>query len=230
MPAGRRAGLIAVAVAAVAAAIAVASTSSDGPAAVGPTTASAVSVRASGCRRTFTRSVALAVGPDLLLTVAHAVAGETVIEVTTPDGRVLPASLAAVDPGLDGAVLRVAGLGLPPLALDSYRSGIPVELLTMPETRPGLEPAEVQRLVSVKTSDIYGGKPVVRPGIELVRSTVEAGDSGGGVIQGGRLVGVVWATSRETDGRAWATQVSAFEHLIESARDGSPVAELPCSR
>ena len=55
------------------------------------------------------------VADDLVATVAHAVAGESEITVVTPDGRNLPGVLAAIDTGLDAAVIRVDGLDLAPL-------------------------------------------------------------------------------------------------------------------
>ena len=74
-----------------------------------------VAIGATGCRRTSTRAAGVVVADDLVATVAHAVAGESDINVVTPDGRNLSGVLAAIDTGLDAAVVRVDGLDLAPL-------------------------------------------------------------------------------------------------------------------
>ena len=83
-----------------------------------------------------------------------------------------------------------------------YRKDGPVEL-----------PVSVERLVNIRTGDIYLQGKYIRPGYEL-NLDIQAGDSGAVVVIGGKAVALVWATSRETKARAWAMQASLLaDHL-----------------
>ena len=104
-----------------------------------------------------------------------------------PDWPVVP--IGAASPGDQGSVIV-------------YRDDAPVEL-----------PAGVQRLVNIRTADIYGEGKHVRPGYELTLD-IRAGDSGAVVVIHGKAVALVWATSREAEARAWAMRTSLLEdHL-----------------
>jgi S1-C subfamily serine protease len=169
----------------------------------------------------------MVVGKDLVATVAHAVAGESQISVSTHDGRRHRAEMAAIDTDLDAAVLRVDDLEAPALALGSYVDGESVSLI-----RAAVEatPIAIRRRVTVRTTDIYREGDYLRPGFEL-QATVHAGDSGGGVVgRDGRLLGLVWAASREADDQAWALSADAVSPLIAAARAGRPPAAAACSR
>jgi S1-C subfamily serine protease len=194
--------------------------------------ASTVGIEARGCRLLPNQAVGVAVDDDLVVTVAHAVAGEQDIVVNTPDGRTLPASVAAIDPDLDAAVLHVDGLELPALqrrAFDGAR-GAPASIVRIEDGRAEAVPVTIRRRVSINTTDIYRKGEHVRPGFELGASVV-AGDSGSGVVDGeGRLLGVVWAASREADDRAWALPIEAYDPLVEAARVGTRPAATPCAR
>lgn len=194
--------------------------------------ASVVAVAASGCRRTWTRADGIVVGEDLVATVAHAIAGEAEIRVKVPGGRELPGSIAAIDTALDAAVIRVDGLDRPAIP---RRVGDtePPEAVTMWTSDDGLieqEPVEIRRRVTVRTTDIYREGEHLRPGFEL-QADVAAGDSGGGLVDAdGELVGIVWATSRRRDERAWAMPIAALDPLLAAATATDPVAPVDCAR
>jgi S1-C subfamily serine protease len=191
---------------------------------------SVVAVAATGCRLQPTRAVGTVVADGLVLTVAHAVAGEDEIVVSTGDGRDLAADVVAIDTERDAAILRVEHLGLDPLARRAAERGEPVQLLVIDDGRVLAEPAEVRRRVMLRTSDIYRDGEHLRPGLE-VAGEVEAGDSGGGVVgQDGRLVGIVWARSREVDDRAWATRIEVADPLLAAVAEGTPPQPATCSR
>ena len=80
-------------------------------------------------------------------------------------------------------------------------------------------------------ADIYRQGDYDRPGYELA-ATVEPGDSGGGVFDAdGRLLAVVFASSRNHPDRAWATAARAARPLLADAVDPThDPGELPCSR
>ena len=195
-----------------------------------------VAIGATGCRRTSTRAVGVVVADELLATVAHAVAGETEIKVLTPDGRELRGEVAAIDTALDAAVIRVDGLDLAALPRHSYAEGDDDDdddAATLWTTADGVAravPVEIRRRVTIRTSDIYRDGEHLRPGLEL-RADVEAGDSGGGLVGAdGELLGLVWATSRERDGRAWAMPIEALDPLLAAATAEDPVPAARCAR
>jgi S1-C subfamily serine protease len=191
---------------------------------------STVAISATGCRLQPTGAVGVVVEDGLVVTVAHAVAGEEDITVSTPDGRSLPGVVAAIDTELDAAVVRVPDLDLPSLPQRTYTDREPVSLVTSDLGEFASTPIEVRRRVTVRTSDIYRRGVHLRPGLELAAAVV-AGDSGGGVVGAdGDLLGVVWSASRQSDDRAWATPIEAFAPLVEAARADRPPTPARCAR
>ena len=129
-----------------------------------------------------------------------------------------------------GLAPGVAGLDLPSLAQRAYAAAEPTTLTTSEEGQTRSTPVEVRRRVTVRTSDIYRQGVHLRPGLELT-ATVVAGDSGGGLVGAdGNLLGVVWAASRSTTDRAWATPIEAYGPLLDAARAGGAAAPVPCAR
>lgn len=189
---------------------------------------SVVRLDAEGCERRPARAVGVVIGPDLVATVAHATAGAPRLEVTTPAGSVRPATVVAIDPEMDLALLAVPGLGVPALELGPAVAG-DAETVTFPDDHAVAVPMTVRRLVAVDTSDIYGDGDVRRPGLEL-SAVVVPGDSGGAVIgSDGRVQGIIWATSRIQGGRAWATASAALGPLLEAYTRGDAPPELRCA-
>jgi S1-C subfamily serine protease len=136
------------------------------------------------------------VGPDLVVTNAHVVAGEsdTVVQ-RHGDGASLPATIIAFDPRNDLALLRVPGLGLPALTLaPSARPGISAAILGYPEDGPfAVDPARIGSTERVHTDDAYGDGPVLR-NVTSLRGLVRPGNSGGPLIDAsGQVVGTVFA-------------------------------------
>jgi S1-C subfamily serine protease len=194
--------------------------------------ASVVEVAASGCRRTWTRADGIVVADDLVATVAHAIAGESEVRVKLGDGRELPGTIAAIDTGLDAAVVRVDGLGRPAIRrrAEATEPGEPVTMWTADDGLVEQASVEVRRQVTVRTTDIYRDGEHLRPGLEL-RADVDAGDSGGGLLDDDdQLVGIVWARSRERDDRAWAMPIAALDPLLAEANSGEPAPPVDCAR
>jgi S1-C subfamily serine protease len=190
------------------------------------TTVSVVTISAEGCRPFSTFATGIVVDTDLVLTVAHAVAGETTITVTAADGRALSAAAVAVDTVEDGALLAVRGLGTEPRPTIAPGAAGAATLLTP----AGSAPVDIVRAVQITTQDIYRAGSYPRPGFEL-RAEVSAGDSGGAVIDSkGRLVGMVFAGSRDAPERSWATSVDRLLASLDGARDDPGAADARCSR
>jgi S1-C subfamily serine protease len=116
--------------------------------------------------------------PDLIVTAAHVVAGQSETVVELQSGGRLPADVVAFDRRNDVAVLRVRDLGLRPLRLVSAKSGAAVAVLGFPENGPfTVTPARVGRTSMVLAEDAYGSGPVTRT-ITSLRGRVRHGDSG----------------------------------------------------
>ncbi len=134
--------------------------------------------------------------PDLVVTNAHVVAGEsdTVVE---PGGNTpgLSAHAVAFDPHDDIAILRVPGLRLRvlPLAGDP-QSGTAAAIMGYPEDGPfDVEPGRIGQTSEISTEDAYGNGPVLRR-ITSLRGRVRPGNSGGPMIDaGGQVVATVFA-------------------------------------
>jgi len=172
----------------------------------------AVQVVADGCSQFEVHGAGLMVAAGKVATVAHVVAGAKRVEVRGIHGNA-DATIVYFDPILDVAVLKVdAGLATPiPIGTASagdrgsvvvYRDDAPVEL-----------PVEIQRLVDIRTADIYGEGTHIRPGYELTLD-IQSGDSGAVVVMNNKAVALVWSTSRQAESRVWAMRTSLVaDHL-----------------
>lgn len=135
-------------------------------------------------------------GPNLVVTAAHVVAGETDTEVRIP-GDVLPfrpATVVLIDIHNDVAVLRVEGANVKPLQLADPQSGAAVAILGYP-LDGGLTatPGRMGRTATVLTQDALGHGPVART-ITAVAGQVEHGDSGGPAVDAaGKVESMIFA-------------------------------------
>jgi len=190
---------------------------------------SVVAIEATGCRPFSANAVGTVIGDGLVVTVAHAVAGEDEVTVRTADGSVLSAVVASIDTGLDAAVLRLDELDVEPVDVGSYDDG-GVDLLGVEDGAVVSRTVAVRRPVTIRTTDIYRRGEHLRDGLEVAVG-IRSGDSGGGLVDGdGRLVGMVWAASRRADDRTWAITAESFDGLIAAAAARQPVPAVKCSR
>ena len=136
--------------------------------------------------------------PDVVVTNAHVVAGETDTRVQI-DGRgdQLEARPIAFDPHDDIALLEVPGLGLPSLAFaSSQASGTGGAILGYPENGPfDIQPGRIGRTQSVLTQNAYGQGPVQRL-LTPLRGLVRPGNSGGPLVDdAGHVLTTVFAAT-----------------------------------
>jgi S1-C subfamily serine protease len=177
-----------------------------------PITDAAVQVVANGCISVETHGAGLMVAPGRIATVAHVVAGAKTVEVRGPHGTV-DATVVYFDPVLDVAVLKVDPAVATPIPIGAASPGDHGTVIVYRDDAPVELTAGVQRLVNIRTADIYGDGKHVRPGYELTLD-IRAGDSGSVVVIDGKAVALVWATSREAQSRAWAMRTTLLEdHL-----------------
>lgn len=178
---------------------------------------STVEVLGDGCFHGFlNQGSGFVVAPGFVVTNAHVVAGTTQQWVRLA-GRDDPATVVGFDPDLDVAVLHVAGLTAPPLALldGELTRGDGGAVLGYPGGG-GLTGgrAAVRELIEPVGHDIYGDGEVTRRLYEL-QADVAPGNSGGPfVLPNGKVAGLVFANSVVADHVGYAIVSSEFSQLV----------------
>lgn len=184
-----------------------------------------VGIQAVGCRAFPERGSGMLVevtGSDepLVLTSAHVVAGADRITVTHDEVEV-GATVVAFDPDMDLAYLAADGLAASHAwTVDSsaVEGGEHATVYVVRDGEVVAVPSDVGRRIRIRTEDIYVEGETLRPGYEL-SAQVQPGDSGGAVVVDGQVVGVVWASSRQDDRRAYAIDPHrAGEHIQQQVR------------
>ncbi|HXZ99088.1 MAG TPA: MarP family serine protease [Candidatus Binatia bacterium] len=175
------------------------------------------------------------VGPNLVLTNAHVVAGSQTQQVRTPDGRAIDATVVLFDPDVDVAILRVPGLGLSPLAIAGGNPAVGTQgaVIGYPEGGPEAEaPAAVRGTINATTWNIYYDSYVTRSTVVLSADVIP-GDSGGPVVNlNGQVIGVTFAMSTTVADEGYALATSEVTAAIQAAQgrtgavgDGTCVSE-----
>jgi S1-C subfamily serine protease len=155
-------------------------------------------------------------GRGRVVTVAHLLSGRHArVLVRDPEGRAHPATALRVDRRDDLAVLSVrAGPdrgGARPMLPGSGETS----LLVRRAGRPVALPVRVRRRINARIRPAPGAAPVRRAAIEL-DARVRGGDSGAPLVDAdGRLLGVLFASSRSRDDTAYAV---VAERLAALAR------------
>ena len=193
----------------------------------------AVIVDALGCP-VDSQGMGAVVDGGLVVTNAHVVAGSTNLEVRSSDGSMHPATLVAFDPRVDLAILEVAGLDVPALAIAGPVGETEASVLARGSTDPG-EPivsvvdGSIRRTINIFISDIYGEGRHERRGLELAVD-VDPGDSGAGVTDAhGNLVGVIFSSSRGQEGVSYAISALEVGALVQE-RGSAAVDAGDCRR
>lgn len=167
--------------------------------------------------------------PDVVVTNAHVVAGNTVTTVLRPDGKTLPAVVVAFDPKRDVAVLSVPGLGEPALPLASAATGESDDVFGHPLGQAAVRvlPARVARRVTADIGDIYDQPGAVRQ-ILVLAAALQPGDSGSPLVNSaGQVVGLAFATSTLRPGVSYAVASEEVGPVLAQPRP-APVSTGPC--
>jgi hypothetical protein len=137
------------------------------------------------------------IGPELVATNAHVVAGEQDTTVTARSGgSELDATVVHYEPRNDFAILRAPGLELPALPLvPRPASGTPGAVLGYPENGPySVSAVRLGTTAEVISEDSYGRGPIRRE-MTAFRGEVRSGNSGGPVVDGdGRVLTTVFGS------------------------------------
>jgi S1-C subfamily serine protease len=188
---------------------------------------STVKVEAAGCGRLQDGS-GVVLGPDLVVTNAHVVAGgEDVIVERHPDGEVVDAEVVAFDPEADLAVLAVPGLDRPALAMGDAEAGAIGAVFGHPGGGV-LEPSpyQVGEEVTATGRDIYGQNQTRRQ-VLLLAAELAPGDSGAGLVDpSGSVVGVAFAIAPDQPQVAYALTIEEVQAVLATA--GAPTSTGPC--
>ena len=170
-------------------------------------------------------------GPGMVLTNAHVVAGTQGTTVRSSSGRSLSARVVLFDPERDVAILYVPRLALPPLNEASAQAGTQGAAIGYPgggsETA---EPAVVNGQVRAEGRDIYGQNLVVRS-IWFTQAKVQPGNSGGPLVDlNGNVIGVIFAASTTQTGTAYALTDAEVQPDIDQARGRTDAVQIgPCA-
>lgn len=170
--------------------------------------------------------------PDLIVTNAHVVAGETLTRVqpggTGPRHR---AEVVAFDARNDVAVLRVDDLGLPSLPLAEPEPGEPVAVLGFPENGPlDIRAGRTGVTRPVISSNAYNRGPVERT-VTSFRVYVRPGNSGGPAVNAdGEAVATIFAARTDSNRSGYGIPSRIVQRNLDlAATRTEPVSTGECA-
>jgi S1-C subfamily serine protease len=166
--------------------------------------------------------------PGLVVTNAHVIAGEGETTVEDRSGRGYGAQPVLYEPRNDLAVLRVAGLRLPPLRMERHqRPGTAAAVIGYPQNGPlTAVAARIGRTGAVQTQNSYGDGPIRRE-VTPFRGRVLSGNSGSAVVdRHGRVATTVFAAN--ASGAAGGLGVPNSVVRAALARPLDPTSTGPC--
>jgi S1-C subfamily serine protease len=172
------------------------------------------------------------VGPDLVVTNAHVVAG--ILHPMVDDGSGLHSTtVVSFDPNFDLAVMRVTGIDEPALDLDptDVGRGTQAAVLGYPGGGPfTVVPAGVMADFEAEGRDIYGQGLTVRNVYEI-QATVRPGNSGGPLVQpDGEVIGVVFSRSTTNSDIGYALASPGVLSRVQAASNLTrAVGTGPCA-
>ncbi len=172
---------------------------------------------------------AVVIDNGLVATAAHVIAGSTGgVTVRLPSGAAWPATVVAFDPDRDLALLAAPGLAAEPLELAAARPGDTGLIVALSRDDEIISVAhQVEREITATGDDIYGEGEVSRRALELA-ADVEPGMSGGGAYdEDGRLLGIVFAESRERP-ITYAVTSAEIEALLDETDIGAEMESGRC--
>lgn len=183
--------------------------------------ASTVKVEATACRSERDGS-GFTAAPDLVVTNAHVVAGQSRPTVVRHDGTRLPAVVAVFDPLRDLAVLRVPNLSQPPLPIATGQVGATAAVFGHPDGQAEVRvaPAAIRQQLNALGRDLYALN-VTRRNVFVLAADLHPGDSGAGLVnEAGEVVGVAFAIAPDDESTAYALSVAELRPVLQQVAAG----------
>jgi S1-C subfamily serine protease len=186
--------------------------------------ASTVKVEGQACGR-LQEGSGWAVGPDLVVTNAHVVAGEPsgATDVLMPNGSRKPAEVVLYQPNVDLALLSVPGLDDTPLPIATGTKGEAGVVLGHPNGQDPLavQPAVIADEVTALGENLYGTHTTSRD-VFVLASDLTYGDSGAPLVnKGGKVVGIAFAIAPDRPTTAYALNSKDLEPLLRQPHAGA---------
>lgn len=193
--------------------------------------ASTVKVEGQACDRIYEGS-GFAIGPDLIVTNAHVVAGESLgnTEVLLPSGRTLRAIVIMFDPNRDLALLSVRNLGEAPLSMSSPQVGQVGAVFGHPNGQDPVyaSPARVAQQETAVGQDLYDSHTTRRQ-VLVLAAALAHGDSGGALVNtSGSVTGVAFAISADQSGTSYALNSTELQAALNEPRSPAGASTGPC--
>lgn len=191
---------------------------------------STVKISGIACNRLQEGSGFVTLGPDVVVTNAHVVAGQEEPEVELTDGTRLDAVVVVFDAGRDLAVLRVPGLNRTPLPIADVGPGATGGVFGYPGGAPlRIQPFQVGDEVRAVGTDIYDRQRSERM-VLILASQLRPGDSGSALVDGaGNVVGVAFAIAPDDPNVAYGLDVVELQAVLAGDL-ATPVETGPCLR
>jgi S1-C subfamily serine protease len=166
-----------------------------------------------------------AVGPVLVVTNAHVVAGEPPgsTDVLLPNGTRKPATVVLYNPNVDLALLSVPGLGETPLPVAVGTKGEKGAVLGHPNGQDPLavQPAVIADEVTAVGEDLYDKHKTTRD-VFVLASELTYGDSGAPLVDTqGQVVGIAFAIAPDQPTTAYALSTSELMPLLKGLHSGA---------
>jgi S1-C subfamily serine protease len=178
--------------------------------------------RAPSCQRQLEGS-GFVIGPQLVLTNAHVVAGTSSTSVEVPGRRgpkELDATVVLYDPDVDVAVLRVPDLDEKALVFEPTPASPQDDAIVLGYPLDGnftVTAARIRQEIKLKGPDIYDAGEVTRD-VYTVRAKVQSGNSGGPMIDPtGRVIGVVFGAALDDTETGFALTVDQVAPAVQAA-------------
>jgi S1-C subfamily serine protease len=190
--------------------------------------ASVLMVESRACNR-IQEGTGWVIGPELVLTNAHVIAGGGEKSVVDSDGQTRTAVVVGFDPQRDLALLAVTDLGLPSLTKGEAAVGDVGGVLGHPGGRGlTLTPFRVDGRVTAVGRDLYDIEDTRRD-VLFLGARLEPGDSGAPLLnEQGQVIGSAFAISPDDDEVAYALTLVEVDGFMSEVDASTTVGSGSC--